>query len=158
MGKQKNYELYQHTRFSTLKELLYLCAEEHKANTAFKLKKGKATVSISFQQFKSEVDALGTYLYEQTFHNCSIAIYGENSYEWILAHFAITCGKNVAVPIDKELDVSGIAELLIDSESRVLIYSDTYQDIVEQLQEKGSNTVCVNMKDIPLFIEKVPDK
>lgn len=154
MSKQKKYELYQHTQFSTLKELLNLCAEKHKTNTAFVFPKGKATVSISYQQFKSEVDALGTYLYEQGFRNCHIAIYGENNYEWILTHFAVTCGKNVAVPIDKELDVNGIAELLTDSESRVLIYSDTYNDIVGELQKGDLNIVCINMKDIPIFIDK----
>jgi len=116
--------------------------------------KGKDTVSISYSQFGSEVDALGTYLYGQGFRSCQIAIYGENSYEWILAHFAVTCGKNVAVPIDKELDVSGIAELLIGSECKVLIYSDTYHDIIEQLQKEVSNIVYVNMKDIPIFIDK----
>lgn len=147
-------KLYQHRQYYTLRELLNYCTCKHHNDTAFMFQKGKDTVSISYSQFGTEVDALGTYLYGQGFRNCQIAIYGENSYEWILSHFAVTCGGNVAVPIDKELDVSGIAELLIDSESRVLIYSDTYQDIVEQLQEKESNIVYVNMKDIPLFIEK----
>ena len=148
------YKLYQHTQFSTLKQLLYLSAETHKTNTAFMFKKGKAIVSISYSKFGSEVNALGTYFYKQGFRNCHIAIYGENSYEWILSYFSVTCGENVAVPIDKELDANGIAELLLDSDSRVLIYSGTYQDIVEQLQKREPKIACINMKDIPVFINK----
>ena len=47
--------------------------------------------------------SLGTWLYSKDFHRKHIAVIGENSYEWLVAFFAITCGGNVAVPIDKEL-------------------------------------------------------
>ena len=58
------------------------------------------------------------------------------------------------VPIDKELDADSITELLIDSESSLLVYSNTYADIVEQLQGRIPNIKYMNMKDIPQCIEK----
>lgn len=153
MSRFKHYELYAHQKVNTLKELLAYCAEKHNNNTAFAYQRKKNEIEVSHIQFKSDVDALGSYLLNQGYKGCHIAVFGENSYEWILTHFAVTCGGNVIVPIDKELDINNVAELLIDSESKVFIYSNTYADIAEQLQEKLPDISYINMKDIPEHIE-----
>ena len=114
----------------------------------------KEDVQISFSQFRCDVEALGSYFHSCGYHNCQIAVFGENSYEWILTHFAVTCGKGAIVPIDKELDAANIAELLLDSESKVLLYSNTYADVIEQLQATLPDLSYINMKDIPHLIEE----
>lgn len=149
-----NYDLYKHTPVYTTKELLDFCVGKYGEKEAFAYQNKKQDVSVSFAQFKSGVEALGSYLFYAGFHNCHIAVFGENSYEWILTHFTVTCGKNVIVPIDKELDADSIAELLLDSESKVLVYSNTYADIAEQLQTKLPSITYINMRDIPECIEK----
>lgn len=154
MSKQRNYALYSHSKVATLKELLSYCANKHQSKTAFAYQRRKADVAVSHTQFKSEVEALGTYLFLQGYRNCHIAVLGENSYEWILTHFAVTCGGNVIIPIDKELDADHIAELLMDSESKVIVYSSTYADIAEQLQAKLPAMTYINMKSFPDYIEQ----
>lgn len=149
----KNYALYHHTLVYTTKELLNFCAKEHGEKEAFAYQDKRQDISVSFAKFKTDVDAFGSYLFNAGFKDSHIAVFGENSYEWILTHFAVTCGKNVIVPIDKELDVQGIAELLSDSGSRVLIYSNTYADIAGQLQVKLADTAYINMKDFAECIE-----
>ena len=150
----KQYELYKHTPVYTTRELLNFCKKEFKEKVAFFYQVKKKDVSISFTEFKTQVDALGAYLFNKRFDRKQIAVFGENSYEWILTHFAVTCGGNVIVPIDKELDTDSITELLSDSESRVLVYSDTYADIAEELQAKLPNITYINMRDIPECIEQ----
>lgn len=150
----KNYDLYSHTPVYTIKELLDFCANEYGEKEAFAYQNKKQDISISFTRFQREVETFGSYLFHEGFKDSHIAIFGENSYEWILTHFAVTCGGNVIVPIDKELDADCIAELLVDSESKVLVYSNTYADIVEQLQFKIPNMKYLNMKDIPNCVEK----
>lgn len=149
----KNYNLYEHTPVHTIKELLDFCATEFDKKEAFTYQNRKQDISINFAEFKSQVNAFGTYLFKQGFNNYHIAVLGENSYEWILTHFAVTCGGNVIVPIDKELDAESIKELLIDSEAKALVHSNAYADIIEQLQEKLPDIIYINMKDIPDFIE-----
>lgn len=150
----RNYELYTHNKVSTIKEMLHYCADEYGFQTAFMYSDRKAEVSVSFLQFRACVEALSTYLHANGWRNSHIAVFGENSYEWILTHFAVTCGGSVIVPIDKELDADSIAELLKDSESRVLVYSNTYSDIVDQLQATLLDIAYINMKDITSLIEK----
>lgn len=150
----KNYDLYSHIPVYTIKELLDFCANEYGEKEAFAYQNKKQDISISFTRFKREVEAFGSYLFYEGFKDSHIAVFGENSYEWILTHFAVTCGGNVIVPMDKELDADSIAELLVDSESKVLVYSNTYADIVAQLQLKIPNMKYLNMKDIPNCVEK----
>ncbi len=150
----KKYPYYEHEQVYTIKSLLELCANKYSDKIAFAYQIKKQDVSVSFSEFKTQVEAFGTYLFNQGFDGNHIAVFGENSYEWILTHFAVTCGGNVIVPIDKELDTDSTAELLADSESRVLVYSDTYADIAEELQAKLPNITYINMRDIPDCIEQ----
>ena len=149
----KNYDLYKHAPISTANELLSFCVKEYAEKEAFAYQNRKQDISVSFSEFKIQVNAFGTYLFNKGFNGKHIAVFGENSYEWILTHFAVTCGKSVIVPIDKELDADSIAELLLDSESKVMVYSDTYADVIQCLQTKLPEIIYINMKDIPSLVE-----
>ena len=150
----KNYSLYPNLLQPTLKDLLCFCAEKYGEKPAFQYADRKTDVSVSFAQFKAQVEMLGTYLYEAGYRNCHIAVFGENSYEWILTHFAVTCGKNVIVPIDKDLDAEQIAELLRDSDCVAMFYSNGYSDIAEKLQELEAEVSLYNIKNIPDMLAK----
>lgn len=149
----KNYDLYEHPKIETLKELLDKCVSMYREKIAFQYTKRKKQIDISYTNFRNDVNAFGSYLFNEGYKNCNIALLGENSYEWIVTHFAVTCGKNVIVPIDKDLDVISVAELLLDSESRVLVYSNTYFDVIEQLKKDLPNIVYINMKNITDYIK-----
>ena len=136
MRKLKNYAPYEHVSHDTIKDFLSFCADKYNSKTAFMYQEKKKTVEVSFSQFRNDVEALGTYLYSEGFKNCHIAVFGENCYEWILTHFAVTTGNNVIVPIDKELEADDIEYLLKDSECKAIFYSGTYFDIIDELKEK----------------------
>lgn len=150
----KNYPLYPHALQPTLKDLLSFCAETYPNRPAFQYADRKTDISVDFARFKSQVEMLGTYLYDCGHQNCHIAVLGENSFEWILSHFAVTCGKNVIVPIDKDLDALQIAELVRDSECTAMFFSQTYHDIIEKLQEMELGITFLNMKNIPDMLAK----
>lgn len=150
----KNYPLYEHTRIPTFKDLLSFCAEKYGNKPAFQYTSRKNIVTKNYIQFKEDVEALGSYLFKCGYRNCHIAVYGENSYEWILTHFAVTCGKNVIVPLDKELNADQIADLLKDSECAAIVYSDTYSDIAKSLVNMEPEIDFINMKSISEMVEK----
>ena len=143
-----SYPYYEHTPVYTLKELVAFCAEKHGVKPAFQYQNRKTDIEVDFVKFKGDVEALGTYLFKQGYRDTHIAVFGENSYEWILAHFAVTCGKNVIVPIDKELEAEDIAYLLKDSECKALFFADTYADIAEELKKKNLGITFFNIKEI----------
>lgn len=150
---KKNYRFYNHKQVYTIKKMLHFCAEKNGYKSAFEYQVKKENKNVSFSEFKKHVEAFGTYLFSEEFDGNHIAVIGENSYEWILTHFTVTCGGNVIVPIDKELDANSIAELLIDSVCSVLVYSDSYADIIEELRVMLNHITYINMNDIHQCIE-----
>ena len=115
--------------------------------------KRKRKAEISSAEFKRQTEALGTWLSANGYSGMSIAVLGENSYEWLLSFFALTGGNNTAVTLDKELSPDKLAELLTDSGSKALICSETYSDIGEALSKKLGITV-ISMADIPDHIKE----
>lgn len=152
METTKVNKFYQH---NTLKELLVFAAEKYPNDPAFLYAERKKDISVSFLQFKEDVEALGTWLYHQGYENCNIALFGENSYPWILTHFAVTCGKNVIVPLDKDLPAAELAELMEEGCCKAAFYSNQYADVGEAILEHNLNKINLyNMKDIPTYIEE----
>ena len=155
MKQLKNYELYKHTPVFTTRELISYCDEKYGSAPAFIYEKKKNDVTVSYTDFKNQVEALGTYLFDKGYRNCHIAVFGENSYEWILTHFAVTTGGNVIVPIDKELEADDIEYLLRDSDCKAIFYSNTYLDIIETLEERNIEGLSFfSLKKVSKMIEK----
>lgn len=151
----KNYDLYPHRRINTLKEMLSFCTDSYGDKPAFQYAKRKIEISVNFTQFKAEVESLGAYLFSLGLKDCHIAVFGENSYEWILSYFSVVCGRNVIVPIDKDLCAGDVALLLNDSKCRAVVYSQTYSDIIAEVQNKEmSHIEFISMETIPELIEE----
>ncbi len=129
--KNKKYPYYPVAEPANLKELVFFCAEEFAEKTAFHYKENKTEVKKSFSDLKKDIAAFGTYLYTLGFKNSHIALIGDNSYEWIVAYFAIVNSGNVVVPLDKQLPVEDVAKLLKKSDSSAIIYSDAYSEVEE---------------------------
>lgn len=151
--KRTNYAYYDHTPVYTLKELLSFCAENYGEKTAFRFQVRKETAERTYAQFREEAESLGTWLFSNGYRDCRIAVFGENSYEWILTHFAVTGGGNVIVPIDKDLEPEQISWLLRDSECKAFFYSKSYEDIADALKQTEPEVSFYCMNEIPGMIE-----
>lgn len=153
--KNQDYPLYEVDPVNNLKELVNHAAEKYGDKPAFMFERDKETVSISYRQFKNDVDALGTALFDLGIKNAKVAIIGENSYEWILMYLATVNSGNILVPIDKELQTADVKNLLDHSDSEVFVYSNTYIDIAEYLQKSNANIRhYINMNSLYDLIEK----
>lgn len=145
----RNYELNKTPHIENLKELVNL-RKDMANDIAFRYKKKKEIVEITATQFKNEIEYLGAYLYDQGIKDSKVALIGENSYEWILSYFAVVCGGNVIIPIDKELSNEDIADLIKQSGATALVFSDSYSDVAEEHQ----NLQLFNMKKFGAYISK----
>lgn len=143
--KYKNYPKYQHQELDNIRELLNWTANQYGDKIAFSYEQKHTVKTISYGTFKEQVLSLGTYLYSKGYHNkCHIAVIGENSYEWIQAYFAVVCGGNVIVPLDKDFSAQEISEKLKDSGCCLLILPQDYSEVIELLNESNINTITMN--------------
>jgi long-chain acyl-CoA synthetase len=92
-------------------------------------------IKKSVSDFYYDVLKLGTYL-SKIYNNKKIALIGENSYNWIISYFASIFSDNIIVPLDKDLPFSDLSDLLKRGECELLIYSKSYEDIANKLNNE----------------------
>lgn len=136
----KNIPLYDVRKIRSIKELMDTSAELFSDRTAFlyKPKGGDKYVPVTFRQFKSEVDALGTALIDLGLKNGRIAIISENRYEWAVSYMAVVNGTGVVVPLDKELPENEIENLLVRAEVDAVIFSANLKEHIINISQRIS--------------------
>lgn len=147
--KNKSYPYYSVPEVRDMKDLIDYCAASYGDKTAIWFRKRGDVIKISFKQLKKDVDSLGTYLYSIGMRDKHIAILGENSYEWIVAYFAVVNGGNTVVPLDKENDSDGINMLVHKADVDMIIHSNSYKEEAESTGLK-----LLNMKTMKECIGK----
>ena len=135
MRRNRNYPLYEREEYESLSQMVCRKAEKCADKIAFQYMRGKNIHSVTYQKYLEDILVTGQYLSEHYECRSHIAILGENSYQWLVVFMAAVMSGNVAVPLDKELDVTGIRDLLLRSDSAICVYSDAYADIVQELAE-----------------------
>lgn len=140
----KNYPLYPHQQLDSIKELVLWCAEQYGDSIAFMYENKGAAQTVTYSAFKQQVFSLGSYLDSNGYQDCHIAVIGENSYEWIQTYFAVVCGKNVIVPLDKELSADEVAAKLADSDCKLLVLPKDYTDIIQSVQKTDVDIITMD--------------
>ncbi len=115
--------LYDVRKITDIRDLLNQSLELYAERPAFKLKDQKTGdyVPRSYKDFTHDVQALGTGLWNEGFHDCHIAVMGVNSYQWGLTYLAVSCGLGVIVPVDKDLPFDDVNNILTVSEASLLV-------------------------------------
>lgn len=94
--------------------------------------------TIAYEKFVQDVFSLGTSLINRGYKDKKIAIYGKNSYEWLVSYFAVFCGVGTVVPLDSQLSSSELESALNRVESEAIIYSKDMNKKIEEIKDKTS--------------------
>ncbi len=130
---------------SDLKDMLEQSARLYPENDAFWLKSEDGSYrGVKYRQLKNEVDALGTAMINLGLKGKPIAIIGENRYEWCISYLAAVNGTGIVVPLDRELPVAEIENLLDRSHAAAVIFS--------QKHEKDMRYISSVMPSVKYFI------
>ncbi len=153
----KPYPLYTHPALKDFRQLLDWRAGKTPNNVAFQYRDNSHLVSVTYAQFRTEVDALAAFFHTQGFQDAKIAVLGENSYPWILTYFAVVLSGNIIVPIDKELPTEDMISLLQRCGAKALIYSPSYEDVAQAAQTVGALETVFGMAEFPAILESQHD-
>ncbi len=134
--KQRGYET---TDYKTIKEVFDMAKKKY-ADNIFMLEKfnpkGNFT-EITYKEFANDVIALGTALTKKyNLKNERVVIIGENTYNWYVSYMAMLCGVGIAVPVDKELPVNEIENVIKRSKATAVIYSTKKADVIKKVEDK----------------------
>ena len=140
---KKNAPFYDFKKYRDLKEMFDSSCKEFSDKAAFfaKKQKGEPYVEIKYSQAFEDVNALGTALIKHGLEGKSIAIIGENRYEWAISYLSVVNGVGTVVPLDKELPVQEIEGLLIRSDAAAIIYSKRKEEQMTEIKKNNKTHI-----------------
>ena len=139
----KNYALNSNvTKVSSIKEMLDLAVKEAGDKNAFEYRdevNHDKIIEVTYKEFVSDTDELGTALASLGMADKHIAMIGENSYKWLTVYLTVLKSTGVFVPIDRELPCKDIINVLKHSDSEVLFYSEKYEKWIQEIKANVPN-------------------
>lgn len=121
-------------KYTSLRDICTKGAQDYKNNVAFLKKDTKEGeyIPVTYARLLNDVKALSTWLLSLDLPSNKVAVIGDNSYEWWIAYFATACSGMVIVPIDKDLSLGEMENLLSDSNSSVVFCKEDYVDAAKK--------------------------
>ena len=112
--------------------------------------KNKQLCDITYDRLYRKILKTAAGLTDAGYAGKRIAIIGETSVEWISAYLAVLCTGGVAIPMDKELEISVIEGFLETAEADGIFYSRTFNGKFAGAMESHSS--------LKLFVAMDPDE
>jgi len=142
---------YKTAQIKDLKELLHYCRSRYGDKVAFRYRNEphSEVESKTYTQFVRDVEYFGSSLLNMGMKGCRVAIIGENRYEWVVSYLSTVNGIGVAVPLDRMLPPNEIESMLERSGAEVLVYSESFQDVAENIASNNDTVrafICMNEK------------
>ena len=124
----KAYPPYELPKITDLRHMMDLRVYDDPNGTAFFFTADDGSVAtVTYTQFRQDVEALATFLYKEGIKDGThVALLGTNSYEWLVAFFALTTGGNVVMPLDARQPMENLVKLMAMGDSVRLIYSKEF--------------------------------
>ncbi|MDE7215620.1 MAG: long-chain fatty acid--CoA ligase, partial [Clostridia bacterium] len=107
-------------KIKDFRDLIDFSAKKYSSRNAFKLRSDSGKYrKIKYRELKDRYYSLCSYFLSQGLKGESIAVVGDNSYEWTLCYLA-AASVGVAVPLDKELSAEDIENFLRHAECKAV--------------------------------------
>lgn len=146
MQRIDNKPLFKVRPFSELREMFRQSVELYGNLPAFRFRedpKGEV-IRRTYRETGADADAFGTALIRAGYQDANIAIIGENSYRWSIAHLSVINGVGVSVPLDRLLPPEEIISLLSRGRVKAVMFDASFLDTMLAANK--------SLPDIKLFV------
>lgn len=132
-----NESLYSVRTINNMKDLITQSVKLFGSKNAFLVRnKQEIYEGITYSKFKDDIDAFGSALIDLGLKDKFIAVIGENRYEWCVTYLSVVNGTGIIVPLDKELPLPEIENLLIRSNAAAVVFSGKFSSEMGELSKK----------------------
>ena len=151
--KQKRTEPYETTNYKTVKEFFTKSINEFAERPCILEKPDhkEPYKTFTYKEFGDDVIALGTAMIKLlNLKDKRVIIIGETQYDWYISYMAMLCGVGIAVPVDRELPLNELENVVRRSRASAIIYSPKKEDDIKKIKE--------TMPEVEYYIEMKSDK
>ena len=130
--------LFKAEKYTDIRDLYEKTAKKFPDMTAFIFRETAAGEihKKTFSEFKADMDAMRMILTEMGLFGKKIAVIGENSYRWAVAHSSILSGLGISVPLDRLLPEEEVLGLLERGCVSAVFYDGSFIDVMKEAQKK----------------------
>lgn len=136
MKNNMNYELYPTEQFSNFKEMIAKRVLAHPDRVAVCYTENKVDKSVTFKEHAENINALGTAIASLGLTHSHIAMVGENCYEWILTQITVLGSDNVYIPVDKELPLKDLLNVINHSDAELVFCTGSFAKCLYDNKDK----------------------
>lgn len=134
--------------FSNIRELMDMSANLFSDRPAFEVKRADGShFNISYRQYRSEIDALGTALLDIGLSDAAVAVCADNCYEYCLSYITVICGGGVIVPTDKELHSEDIVGIFNACDVKLLFCDEKLLSKLDRAALGDIKIVCFRLEE-----------
>lgn len=135
-----------------IRHMINTSAELYPDNVAFmqKFDKEKGYENVTYAEALADVNGLGTALIAHGMKDKRIAVIGDNCYQWATSYLAAVCGTGIVVPLDKELSVNELKQLIIEAGVSAVLFSKKFENDFKAMKAEGDTSLdlLVNFESI----------
>ena len=118
----------------TIRDLLDVAPLKHNDRTFFKFIRNGEIVEKKFSEVRSDGLAFCRKMRHELPERAHVAIISKSTYEYIVCMTGVLVGGHVAIPIDPDSTAEEAAEIINDSDSTAILYSEDFADRIEKVK------------------------
>jgi long-chain acyl-CoA synthetase len=125
--------LYKVQQLVSIQDMLLKSAAQYGDKLALEDLKDTPIPKVTYNGLLKSVLKFGTALQSLGLKERShIAVIGENRVQWGIAYLTATCFNHIVVPIDKNLTVNEIINIIHESDSVAVVFSETFDSLFRE--------------------------
>jgi long-chain acyl-CoA synthetase len=146
MGYQK--KLNSVPKVESVQEMILRSVREYPENQAFHDLNNSPIGELTYSELMTKIQKFGGALQNLGIRERShIAIIGENRTQWAISFLTCMCFNYVVVPIDRNLSENEILNIVHESDSVAIIFSESYENVfagVKSSLKKINHLICMD--------------
>ena len=136
----KDYPKYVVPTITSIQDMLLRSAKVYGDKLALQDLTNNPISNVTFNQLHDYVIRFGKALFDMGLRERDhIAVISENRVQWSLTYFTTMCFNMVIVPIDKGLNQNEILNIIHESETKAIVFSDSYEPLMKEKRDSLLN-------------------
>lgn len=159
---KKKLKLHDVPKIESIQQMILSSCESYKDKIALEDLQNYPINKVTYTELKENILKFGKVLQGLDLKQRShIALIGENRVQWSISYLTLMSFNYVVVPIDKNLTESEILNIVHESDSEAIIFSNTYASLFEEnksilkpiksfinMDEKSTDNNFLSMKEL----------
>ena len=136
---QRKFTYNEVKKFNSITEMMEIAVADAGDKDAYRWLDKKEIKSSTYSEFYKTQNILGTALASLGISKSHVATTGENSYKWVCSYLTMLRSEGVFVPVDKELPIDDMINVLTQSDTEAIFYASKFEKIFHERENDLPN-------------------